>query len=132
VGMLMLFGYPSESDPASIVAGPARVVLVAGAALICMSAYRWNLDLPKFLSRPLLFLGETSYGIYILHPIFYNLVELMHVKGPLAGLGLPVSARMLLAITLTLVGSYLSYRYFEQPMMALGRRIAQRFQNKTA
>lgn len=132
VGMLMLFGYPSEADPASIVSGPARVVLVAGAALICVSAYRWALALPQLLSRPLVFLGETSYGIYILHPIFYNLVELMHAKGPLAGLGLPVSVRMVLAITLTLAGSYLSYRYFEQPMMALGRRLSARFQTKTA
>lgn len=131
-GVLVLFGYPSEADPASIVAGPARVALVGGAALICMAAYRWALELPRLLARPLLFLGETSYGIYILHPIVYNLVELLHAKGPLAGLGLPVSARMLLAITLSLVASYLSFRYLEHPMMVLGRRISQRLRSKTA
>lgn len=123
-GLLLLFGCPSGVDPATIVAGPARVVIVAGCVLVCLAAYRWPLRPPGWLSRPLAALGEASYGVYLLHPILYNLVEAGHMALLKKGYHAPVTVRLVLAVGLTLALSHLSYRYFEKPFIRLGRRLS--------
>lgn len=124
VGLALLFGYPAGQDPVTIVTGFARLALTLGCVLICIAAYRWQPQLPRWLAAPLAYLGEASYGVYILHPIFYNLVEALGVAALHHGVHIPVSVRLLSSIGLTLLGSHLSYRYFERPMMRLGRRLA--------
>jgi exopolysaccharide production protein ExoZ len=122
-GLLLLFGCPSGSDPATIAAGLPRVVITLGCVIVCLAAYRWQLALPTALARPLSWLGEVSYGVYLLHPIFYNLVEQLNIELLQAGVRVPVSLRLVAAISLTLLMSHLSYRYFEKPFIRLGRRM---------
>jgi peptidoglycan/LPS O-acetylase OafA/YrhL len=76
--------------------------------------------------RPLVWLGVISYSLYLLHhPL---LTATIKVTGDLrwspVSLQLGVAAAFLLA---TVLLSWLSHRYLEQPMQAYGRRLAGRF-----
>jgi peptidoglycan/LPS O-acetylase OafA/YrhL len=63
--------------------------------------------------RPLDYLGDISYGIYLWHMLAINcLIQV-------AGIGFPAALFWVLAMTFAL--SALSWRYVEQPFMSLAR-----------
>lgn len=90
--------------------------------------------LDKVFSNPLSrWIGDVSYGVYLIH-----LLVMLPVCGWLA-LRFPEMAplpRFLSALVLTCVLTYgfawLCYRFIEEPGIALGRRIAARFQKPKA
>jgi len=57
--------------------------------------------------KPFVFLGEISYGLYLLH---YPLI--VHLNIPQIG----ATANLLLAFALTIMIAYLSFRFFEKPV----------------
>ena len=62
---------------------------------------------------PFAFLGQVSYGFYLIHQPILTHLSILEID--------PIS-RMVLALFLTCLLAYLSYRYFERP---IGRRIRQ-------
>ncbi len=65
-------------------------------------------------------LGKVSYGFYVFHDLFHNLYasiahRLTHSHGP------SLNLTSLIALTGTLLLSFLSYRYFETPFLRLKR-----------
>ena len=65
------------------------------------------------------FLGEVSYSIYLLHPLVSMPVVSLSTK-----LGVDmVEAYFFLAVPITLVSAYISYRFIEQPMIRVGKNI---------
>ncbi|MBV9984799.1 acyltransferase [Bradyrhizobium sp.] len=73
-------------------------------------------------SRPLRFLGRTSYSLYVLHPPLLALFAAhlgAHAVGPYSRLGLGMAT----VIPITLVLSALSYTYVERPGIAAGKRL---------
>jgi peptidoglycan/LPS O-acetylase OafA/YrhL len=90
--------------------------------------------LDKIFSNPFSrWIGDVSYGVYLIH-----LLVMLPVCGWLA-LSFPDMAplpRFLAALTLTCALTYgaawLCYRFVEEPGIALGRRIASRFQRSPA
>ena len=89
--------------------------------------------LDKLFSNPLSrWIGDVSYGVYLIH-----LLVMLPVCGWLA-MSFPDMApfpRFLSSLLLTCMLTYglawLCYRFIEEPGIALGRRIAARFQKKT-
>lgn len=86
-----------------------------------------------FSNAPARFIGDVSYGVYLLH-----LVVMLPVCGWLA-LNWPTMeafprfwAALALTIPITYSVAYLCYRFIEQPGIGLGRRIASRFQKRMA
>ena len=70
----------------------------------------------------LCWLGTLAYGIYLFHQIIQNLLfELIWGRGLLITGGTTLVAT-LTAMALTLLLSALSWRYFEQPLICIGRR----------
>lgn len=85
-----------------------------------------NIFSPLLDSRPLVFLGRISYGIYLYHVFVLAAVE----KVALAlhwRLWPPASFVVVAAISVGLAA--LSFRYFERPIMALGRRDGKRVES---
>lgn len=70
--------------------------------------------------RPLKAIGVVSYGMYLMHMLAVNLVE--------AGLSRlsvgPGPVLFALSLPVVYVAAYLSYRYFESPILALKKRFA--------
>lgn len=118
VSMIIFVAWPVIGK--NTVTDGGRLVLTLTCVAICAAAYHIDLQMPKVGHVPLAFLGEASYSIYLLHPIVNELVRLTPLKtGPK-----PV---VIVAIAVgTLVVSWFVYRWFEKPMISIGRRLTAR------
>jgi peptidoglycan/LPS O-acetylase OafA/YrhL len=105
--------------PALLAAAAAGYVLSASfgivdvllAALVAACCIREDhLAAPLLKARPMRFIGEVSYGMYLLHMIAINAVR--HVVG--RRFGVPVFVP---AAGLTVAMAYTSYRWFETPIL---------------
>jgi len=78
-----------------------------------------SVNISKILgSRPLVFIGETSYSIYLFHAII--LVTLIHALYYIV----PLWVIWLLTLGLTFVVSGLAFRFVEMPSINAGKRLA--------
>lgn len=97
------------NDQAEIVAGwPRAVFFLLSLALVAAFA-AYNVD----RARPLVWLGDVSFGLYITHPIVFGVCKYF------LGVGVPT---LVLAVGLTLFASTLSYYLFERPITDWGKR----------
>lgn len=106
-----LFLNPAPLSPLltlSLLAWPAALLLSLRAPLLERPAFRW--------------LGERSYGIYLIHLPVIELAVLLFGKLS-GGVGFVIAAHAALALV-TLALADLTYRYLEKP---LGRAIKQRY-----
>ncbi len=115
--MLWIFANVSEFST-GLYRGGFTVVAVVAALLIAVTVHpaahlsRWLFGL-----RPLRWIGERSYGIYLWHWPIYQ------VTRPQLDIGLTGTANLLLRLGLTIGAAELSYRFVEEPIRhgALGR-----------
>lgn len=70
---------------------------------------------PLLRWRPLAFIGVISYGVYLFHMLCANMISALVHRGQ----GLFEFAATLLTVT---IAAYLSFRYFESPILRLKRR----------
>ncbi|MHC2999475.1 acyltransferase family protein [Microbacterium sp. HJ5] len=117
VGVAVLLLWPSGTDQVSIVTDGNRVAFTIACLVICAGAYKLTATFPRMVDRPLALLGEASYSVYLIHPIVAAALMLT------AAAHWPAAVKIPLAVAATLVVSWACYRFFESPMMRLGRRI---------
>ncbi len=110
--------YPVEGNQIQIVAGWERIVFSTLSFVVCTSFYATRgkyiiLPLEELLS----FLGETSYSIYLLHPlVFFGLKEVSMKY-------LSTREHFIISLLLTLCASYISYQLLEKPVVRLGKSL---------
>jgi exopolysaccharide production protein ExoZ len=121
VALLLFIFYPAAGDRIALVSGWNRVVFLILSVTICGAVYLGNYQLPKVFHKPLTLTGEISYGLYLLHPIVYALVM---GANKVLKLGINPAILLLLAGISVFTGSYLVYRFFEIPMVQVGKRLA--------
>lgn len=114
--------HPAQGDPIVLVTGENRVLFTAWCFVVCACAYRSSFPLPSALSRPLSWLGSSSYSIYLLHPLVWNVMLIMAGILGRTGLHLTTGPIMALSILSTLVISHFVHEHFEKYFMNLGRR----------
>jgi peptidoglycan/LPS O-acetylase OafA/YrhL len=68
------------------------------------------------VSRTLIWLGGISYGLYLVHPLVYRLINATTTVTPL----LSIAASVLITIAV----AWVLHRYVELPFVALGRRLS--------
>lgn len=104
-----------------------RIALVTGwnrlAFSFCCIIFVWALYIlnPVFHSLParmLGFFGEGCYSIYLLHPIVAMPIVFVAAK-----LGVAKAAAYLLAAFITLLVSWLTFKFVEKPMMNVGKKV---------
>ncbi len=117
--------------PGQLIAMPVAVGLVAIVALLLVwvaSYQQGYLYCPALLSRPLLWLGSRSYGLYVIHICAYHLSrEIWYRYAAAQGVELDKSFTPELVVTalaIALVASELNYRFIEEPLRRKGARIA--------
>ncbi len=120
IGICLFVFYPSESDAISIVFGWSRLVFTLSCFMICFSFYKMNVKVPSIINRPLMFFGEISYSLYLLHPIVYTLIGII-LTYLSSYFKLPTFSHLLISIILSIVVSYISYNYFEKYFIKMAK-----------
>ena len=116
---------PASGDQIVLITGARRLLLPLLCSVVVAVCWRGSLRLPRWLDRGLEHLGLVSYGIYLLHPIVFGWLQ----PGlNAAGFGQPLVLEPVVMLTTVLLASLL-WRYYEEPMVKLGRRLSQRWLN---
>ncbi|QRY58313.1 hypothetical protein BCY89_15060 [Sphingobacterium siyangense] len=119
ISLIVFICYPTGTNDVLLVIKGNRYVFFIACWLIVASLYLLKANTNVFIHKPLLFLGEISYGIYLFHPIVYSLfkksLDIFHIS-------LPMYSFILLAAILSIVISYLSYRFFETKCVKIANR----------
>lgn len=100
-------GAPTAATTYTLIGLAAAAVLVA----VAVRPLRWSRALQ---ARPLVWVGQRSYGVYLYHPMA------MYILSARFGLG-PVTLAGVLLLTLSLAGA--SYRFLERPFLRLKARV---------
>ncbi|OJE52228.1 acyltransferase [Bacillus proteolyticus] len=89
-----------------------------GAVLIILSALSSKLFSKLLLIKPVQFIGEISYSLYLVHPIV--LLTTVHISyGKIS-----VPLILLISFLFTMVVSVLCYKFIEIPSIKIGRKLA--------
>ncbi|PES84667.1 acyltransferase [Bacillus cereus] len=89
-----------------------------GAVLIILSALSSKLFSKLLLIKPVQFIGEISYSLYLVHPIvLLTTVHIFYGK-------ISVPLILLISFLFTMVVSILCYKFIEIPSIKIGRKLA--------
>ena len=121
ISMCLFVFYPSGKDAISIIFGWSRLVLTISCFMICFSFYKVNIKIPKIIDKILVFFGEISYSLYLLHPIVYTIVGAILTYSSNCFLKLPTFSHLIISIFVSIVVSYLSYNYYEKPFINMAK-----------
>ncbi len=120
LAVLVIVGWPRGPrfyDHFDVMVGTTRL-FYAGLCTLVVGLFAF-FDMPdRPWRKPLIFLGDASYSVYLLHPFAFLLVQtlLPESLAPLTRFSIS------LLLTLTLAG--LVYRWLEKPAMGFGRKLA--------
>lgn len=93
-------------------------VIALGACTIMVAVMAGAAEKSVFRSKPLGFLGRTSYSLYLFHAaILWALVYVFHDA-------VPIGVVLGLVAPASVVAAYLAHRWIEAPAMATGKAIA--------
>ena len=110
---------PASGDKIGIVTGYKRILFSALCILFCFFVYRANFSLRGALGTVLKKIGDTSYSIYLLHPIVsWPIIYAANTMGLDKLL-----VYMFVCIPTTLIAAHLSYTFIEMPAMKFASRI---------
>jgi exopolysaccharide production protein ExoZ len=120
--LILFVFYPVTGQFSDLVTGNTRLVFTFLCFVICFGFYKFSFNIPSFLHHLLAFLGKCSYSLYLLHYIIFMLVG----RGISAMQNRPLEPMGILgfciAIAVTVLVSFLTYSYFEKPLMRLGTK----------
>lgn len=122
IGSMAALSIPKTPTPYAV-----GVIAVLAALLVLLAAQNQNLLMaPGRLKNLLIWIGERSYALYLIHvPAFFATRELFHRLGldqsPSTGVLL---AYVLCALMLLLIAAELNYRWVETPLRQYGTKRA--------
>lgn len=117
IGFGLFIFYPAYGNRIDLLTGVNRLVFTFSCMLICIGFYKVKFKFPRIIHEPFVFLGDSSYSLYLLHPLVFKLINVslkQFISSP--------SYLMLFSIIGTLIISHLSYNYFEKFFMEIGKR----------
>ncbi|QYZ67607.1 MAG: hypothetical protein OI74_11785 [Gammaproteobacteria bacterium (ex Lamellibrachia satsuma)] len=82
---------------------------------------------PLFLNRISLWMGKVSYSIYLLHTLVITLISSVLLSYFDLARGDYFSILFVSTLILTMIFSWLTYRYIEKPGIILGKKLSSRF-----
>ncbi len=80
-----------------------------------------------FLNRISLWMGKVSYSIYLLHTLVITLISSVLLSYFDLARGDYFSILFVSTLILTMIFSWLTYRYIEKPGIILGKKLSSRF-----
>jgi len=116
--LVILIGMPSLGNQIHLVTGWNRIIYSVFALTLVLAFYKNTFQLPYLFQKLFRILGESTYGIYLLHPIVYSYVGLIAKK-----MGQFSSPLLFLSTSvITIILAYCSYIFIEQPMIKIGKK----------
>ncbi|HYC83799.1 MAG TPA: acyltransferase, partial [Chryseosolibacter sp.] len=117
--LLAFIYYPVEGDRAKLLISYNRVVFTLISAAICLTFYKMDFQI-KVIHKPLSWLGEACYSVYLLNPITWLLMMAVFKQ-----LHFPTSPTYMvpLCMGITIVLSLIVYRTYERFFVQLGKHI---------
>ncbi len=114
--------WPSQGNQAHLVTGITRLVMSGACIVLVAAVFTWNPSSESRWVKPLAFLGEGCYSIYLLHPIVAIPIAFVFERLHPGSLG----AAYTTAFVATLALSWGSFRFIEKPMIRAGRHASSR------
>jgi len=120
VPLSLLLLIPAQGDQINIVTGWTRTAYSVASISMVMFFYKIPFNLPRSISHTLTQLGIATYGIYLLHPIFYQATNLLFKK-----INLHANPYAIISVTiaLTIVSAIVIYNLFELSLIRFGKKI---------
>ncbi len=106
---------PATGDQIVLVTGLPRFIFIGLCVMFVLGAYMTHLNL-RFGEKFLSFIGESSYSIYLLHPIIGTVVVSAAKRA-----GFSSVFGYFVAVPITLLVALVTYRWLEIPMMNLAK-----------
>lgn len=106
--------FPVTGDQILIVSGYTDLIFSLAAISLTLGFYKLEINLPKFLASPLASLGESTYGVYLLHPIVFMFIN---------KLGLNPILSILISSLITILLAKISYEYYERRWIKIGKNV---------
>lgn len=70
----------------------------------------------NFITKTLNFFGEISYSVYLIHPVvYYFFIQVLHIQN--------IKLHILISFITTILISTLVYKFVENPLIQIGRKI---------
>jgi len=113
---------PTSEDSVSLVTGHNRIFFTFLCFSIVLGVYKVKISLMANLEKFLSYLGESSYSIYLIHPIVWSLFGFVQNQ-LLSSFDLQSEIKIGLNVILTLIVSNFIYRNIELRFMHLAKKI---------
>ncbi len=121
LAILLFIFYPSNGPGMELTVGLNRVIFSSLCAAIIACFYKLELQVPDFLHKPLTLLGETSYSVYLLHPLVYTIVVFILKLISKSGYNFNITGFIIpISLIGTIFTSYIVYKYYEKFFIRLG------------
>lgn len=118
---ISIFGFTNIGDPIVLFVGGNRLILTALVTSLVFSSLISNMKLKAYVHRPLKYLGDLSYSIYLLHPFLFYFTQKLCDRLIRHDVYIPYQIRFSIFIVLTFVSSYFIWKYVETYFIKLGK-----------
>ena len=129
IGLFIL--HPYNGDHVGIVSQWNRIYFTLYSIGISMSFYNLNFHFSGFIGRGLSFLGESTYSVYLLHPIVWSIIFSI-TKRLSVYTTVPISMQIFLSGVATLIISGFIYNWFEKYFIRKGKVFSKRLIEENA
>ncbi|HEX6225602.1 MAG TPA: acyltransferase [Chryseolinea sp.] len=124
ISFAILIFLPASGNPITLVTGTNRLLFTLFGVGTCVSFYNLNFHFKNWVGKFLSLLGETSYSIYLIHPIVWTICFSVF-KRLNVYLEIHIIFQITFAMGVTLAASYLSYEYFEKLFIRKGKSLTE-------
>lgn len=124
LSVLCFIYIPVHGDRVKLITGYNRLLFSLFCIAVCFSLYKFKGSVPVVVHKPLAVLGETSYSVYLLHPIVFAFFTRAVRYTSKRFFELPDWSVIAISIPCTLAVSYLVYQTFEKYFMRKGKEVS--------
>lgn len=123
LAVLLFIFYPVTGNTINIVSGWNRILFCLISFVVCACIYVDNYNFPTVIHKSLSFIGETSYSIYLVHPLVFLIIGALNQKY----FQWHYSITLTISIIGTFICSYFIYRFVEKPMIKIGKGLTVKY-----
>lgn len=116
-----------DANRISYVTGYHKILFSISVFSFCLFATFWGETKKNVFTKIFKFLGDTSYSIYLVHPLVYIVLKVIFEFTSITN---PILL-ILLSASLTLIASSVIYKYAEVPFVNRGRSVSEKATRKS-